>query len=179
MIDWRTLLKPPPYPQYPQNAQNRSAEGHSEDFEDIEPREQTSAPTSPRFVADSLPARTDILDTVPSVSTLSVPFSENPAENQSPDSPLQSGWLVVHRDRQGVLRGGSDDRAHATVRACQWDGHAWRVLLTDGQRLPLTAITAVGQTDATGRLIAAWTVRAHGYDGHGDHTRGHESRNQS
>lgn len=79
--------------------------------------------------------------------------------------PLQSGWLVVYRYRRLALCGGTDDREHGTVRACRWNGNGWTVLLTDGQQLPLSLIRAVGQTNETGRLIAAWTVREHGYDG--------------
>jgi len=81
--------------------------------------------------------------------------------------PLQSGWLVAYRDRQGALRGGCDDRQHGTVEACQWDGNGWTLWLTDGQRMPLSMIRSVGQTDDTGQIVAAWTVREHGYDGEG------------
>lgn len=82
-----------------------------------------------------------------------------------PDEPLQPGWLVAYRDRQGVLCGGCDDRAHGTVQACQWDEKGWTVHLTDGQRLPLSMIRSIGQTDEAGHLMAAWTVREHGLDG--------------
>jgi hypothetical protein len=81
--------------------------------------------------------------------------------------PLGSGWLVVYRDRDWVLCGGCDDHAHGTVQSCEWDGTAWTVCLTDGQHLPLRAIRSVGQTDAAGNVVAAWTVRDHGYDGEG------------
>ena len=47
-----------------------------------------------------------------------------------------------------------------------WDGMAWTVLLTDGQRLPLTSIRSVGHTDSVGQIVAAWSVREHGLDGH-------------
>jgi hypothetical protein len=53
------------------------------------------------------------------------------------------------------------------VRGCTWDGAAWRVTLTDGQTLPLAVMLSVGKTDAAGRVVAAWTVRTHGYDGEG------------
>jgi hypothetical protein len=81
--------------------------------------------------------------------------------------PLQPGWLVAYRDRRGALRGGCDDRQHGTVDECQWEGKVWTVYLTDGQRLPLSIILSVGKTDSEGKLIAAWTVREHGYDGEG------------
>ena len=83
-------------------------------------------------------------------------------------APLQADWLVVYRDQKGVLCGGCDDRAHGTVDRCVWEGRSWSVCLTDGQRLPITAIRGVGQTDPTGRLVAAWTVREHGLDGQRD-----------
>ena len=87
--------------------------------------------------------------------------------HHGPLAPLQSGWLVVYHDRNGVLCGGCDDRAHGTVESCQWDGMAWTVHLTDGQQLPLWAIRSVGKTDADGHVLAAWTVKDHGYDGDG------------
>lgn len=78
---------------------------------------------------------------------------------------LHPGWLVVYRNRAGVLCGGGDDRPHGTVEDCQWSGVAWTVHLTDGHRLPLASIRSVGKTDGEGTLLAAWTVREHGYDG--------------
>ena len=84
-----------------------------------------------------------------------------------PISPLQPGWLVAYRDREGRLCGGADDREHGTVQTCTWDGATWTVTLTDGQTLPLRAILSVGETDTEGRVVAAWTVRPHGYDGEG------------
>lgn len=84
-----------------------------------------------------------------------------------PESPLQPGWLVAYRDRDGRLRGGCDEREAGTVKECRWEGKEWTVSLTDGQRLPMSIIRSVGQTDSDGKLIAAWTVREHGYDGEG------------
>ena len=84
-----------------------------------------------------------------------------------PAEPLQSGWLVCYRDRAGRLAGGCDDRQNGTVEQCQWDDAAWLVWLTNGDALPLRRIRSVGKTDATGRIVAAWTVREHGYDGEG------------
>ena len=72
---------------------------------------------------------------------------------------------MAYRDREGRLRGGCDDRAHGTVQSCIWDGAAWTVILTDRQQLPLTAIRSVGRTNAADDVVAAWTVREHGYDG--------------
>lgn len=83
----------------------------------------------------------------------------------TPEPPLQIGWLVAYRDRQGQLRGGCYEREAGTVAACQWSGSTWMVILTDGQRLPLQRILSVGQTDMEGKIVAAWTVREHGYDG--------------
>lgn len=93
------------------------------------------------------------------------PTSTTPTHPQSPMPPLQPGWLVCYRDRRGGLCGGCDDRQHGTVDKCRWEGNEWAVFLTDGQRLPLSIIRSVGQTDDAGRIVAAWTVREHGYDG--------------
>ena len=80
-------------------------------------------------------------------------------------APLQHGWLVVYRNRKGVLCGGCEDRLHATVQECRWEGNGWVVHLTDGQRLPLPIIRSVAKTDQAGLIVSAWTVREHGYDG--------------
>lgn len=82
-----------------------------------------------------------------------------------PEAPLQAGWLVTYRDRSGRLCGGSLDRDHGSVATMEWTRGSWTVCLTDGQRLPLQAIRAVAKTDRCGTLLAAWTVKDHGYDG--------------
>ena len=82
-----------------------------------------------------------------------------------PVAPLQPFWAVTYRDADGRLRGGSDDKAHGTVKACRWQGNNWTVELTDGQRLDLWRIRAVGRTDSLGQIVSAWTVREHGLDG--------------
>ena len=126
-----------------------------------------------KFLADTHDSLPDIPDILPSVSGLSGPDVDVSVTNTPPDSadeptpPIAPGWLVVYRDRRGGLRGGCDDRQHGTVEVCRWDGAGWMVHLTDGQQLPLLIIRAVGQTDATGRLIVAWTVPEHGFDGKG------------
>src|SRR6185295_15603371 len=119
-----------------------------------------------KFSADTQESLPDIPDILPSVSGLSGPHIEVSAEI-TPNPPLQPGWLVAYRDRQGVLCGGCDDRQHGTVQACQWDGNGWTLWLTDGKRMPLSFIRSVGQTDDTGQIVAAWTVREHGYGGEG------------
>ena len=88
-----------------------------------------------------------------------------PAE--PPAEPLQPGWLVTYRDRGGRLAGGCDDRANGTVAGCEWVGSGWLIRLTSGETLPLHMILSVGKTDAAGKIVAAWTVREHGYDGEG------------
>lgn len=85
----------------------------------------------------------------------------------SPEPPIRSGWLVTYRDREGKLCGGSEDRARGTVTECRWESGKWTLRLTNGERVPLWRVQAVGQTDSTGRILAAWTVREHGYDGEG------------
>ena len=119
-------------------------------------------------------AATQLLQKAPAmvrrVDTLPV-LTQAPVVRDRPHAflaPLHPGWLVVYRDQRGTLCGGCDDRARGTVQACQWTEPGWTVMLTDGQRLPFSLIRAVGQTDATGRLIAAWTVREHGCNGKGE-----------
>lgn len=92
--------------------------------------------------------------------------SPGPSEVK-PTPPVLPGWLVTYRDSAGRLCGGAEDREHGTVQECRWEGGQWTLYLTDGQEMPLSFIRAVGQTDVNGRLIAAWTVREHGYDGNG------------
>ena len=91
--------------------------------------------------------------------------------NSGPAPPLQPGWLVSYRDRRGALCGGCDDRQRGTVEACRWGGNGWTLCLTDGQEMPLSIIRSVGRTDEAGQIVAAWTVREHGYDGEGPVTR--------
>lgn len=82
-------------------------------------------------------------------------------------SPIEAGWLVVYQDQTGRLCGGADDRMHGTVQACRREAGKWTVVLTDGLGLPLSKIRSVASTHPDGRISAAWTMRAHGYDGHG------------
>jgi len=96
----------------------------------------------------------------------------DPTEGITPTPPLQPGWLVSYRDGRGVLCGGCDDRQHGTVQESVWGGSGWTVHLTDGQRLPLSIIRSVGRTDDVGKIVAAWTVREHGFDGEGSKSRG-------
>ena len=100
------------------------------------------------------------------------PPSQTTPEHQrrieEPLPPILPGWLVTYRDRQGKLCGGSEDRAQGTVKECRWEGGQWTLCLSNGEQMPLWNIKAVGQTDGTGRLVAAWTVREHGYDGNGN-----------
>jgi hypothetical protein len=112
-------------------------------------------------------------------STLPSPLGAIPAKcakpstpilplTDTPVSPLRTGWLIVYRDEVWRLRGGNDERAAGTVRECCWNPYAgWTVVLTNGDRVPLRAVRAVSKTDTRGRILAAWTVREHGYDGDG------------
>lgn len=81
--------------------------------------------------------------------------------------PIKAGWLVAYRDCMGKLCGGTDDRQRGTVSLCQREAGSWTVVLTDGQRLPLSAIRAVTATYPDGRIRGCWEVRKHGYDGDG------------
>jgi hypothetical protein len=115
----------------------------------------TVTPDQAQRILAQFPGKVEVLDLPPDL----------------PIEPLQPGWLVCYRDRAGRLCGGCDDRAHGTVTACQWDGSAWMVTLTDGQALPLGAVRSVAKTDASGRVLVAWTVREHGYSGLDSHER--------
>lgn len=97
---------------------------------------------------------------------LPAPLQDNRTSSaQSPEAPIRPGWLVAYRDRHGALVGGSDDRARGTVQECRWEAGRWTVFLTNGQQVPLSQVVGVVKTGATGRIIVAWTVRRHGYDG--------------
>ena len=156
MMNWRDLIAPPPemltHPQNTQNTQNGEARGiiaHSADIADrVEAERVATVPTPPTLVGEGSP--------------LPMP---------PPTSPLQPGWRVVYRDSQWKLAGGSDDPDHGTVKACRWIAGAWTVQITDGQEIPLSRIRSVAAMDYKGRLMGAWTVREHGYDGEGPVTR--------
>lgn len=100
-------------------------------------------------------------------SKLANPVADVPVETDGPTPPLQPGWFVAYRNQGGTLCGGCDERDAGTVQECQWDGRAWMAVLTNGDTLALSRIVSVGKTDAEGRVVAAWTVRQHGYDGEG------------
>ena len=142
-------------------------------------RKRDSRHRAPATATPAIPAtrKPEVQPLVASVATVAVarPHRENyertpthpnvAIEPASPTPPLQPGWLVAYRNRQQLLCGGCDDRQHGTIQECRWDGAAWTVHLTDGQRLSLAGIRSVGKTDGEGELVAAWTVREHGYDG--------------
>lgn len=79
--------------------------------------------------------------------------------------PIQSGWIVTYEDRHRKLCGGVVDRVRGTVQDCRREAGRWMVRLTDGQQIFLERIKAVGQSDAQGRLLAAWEVKRHGFNG--------------
>ncbi|MDR4470664.1 MAG: hypothetical protein MRJ68_20575 [Nitrospira sp.] len=106
-----------------------------------------------------------VLPPVPDVPVSAELIQGNQGRAREPVPPILPGWLVTYRDQAGRLCGGADDRAHGTVRKCQWNGTNWTLHLTDGQRLPLAAIPAVSKTDTLGRIVGAWSTRDHGYDG--------------
>ena len=89
------------------------------------------------------------------------------APRTDPTPPLLPGWLVTYRDRDGRLCGGADDRQHGTIERLEWIPvhRTFEVILIGGQRLQLRQIRSIGQTDTTGKVIAAWTVEDHGHDG--------------
>lgn len=83
----------------------------------------------------------------------------------APPSPLPPHCFATYTDSTGRLRGGWDERTACTVKQCLGVGADCKVELSNGATIPLRAIRAVGQLSAEGRLIAAWTVREHGYNG--------------
>ena len=111
----------------------------------------TVTPAQGARVLAKFPARVEVLTLPPDL----------------PEEPLQPGWLVSYRDQRGALCGGCDDRQHGTIQECRWTAGAWTVHLTDGQEMPLSIVRSVGQTDDAGQIVAAWTVKEHGYDGEG------------
>ena len=142
-------------------APSHPIKGNCEDIEDIEPRyTKKSSLSLENSSQNSMPATASSISSKPSISA-----SLDPIEPTEPKAPIPSGWLVVYRDQAGILRGGWDDRLHGTVQCCAWDGAAWMVILTDEQQFSLTAIRSVGRTNMGGDVVAAWTVREHGYDG--------------
>lgn len=126
-----------------------------------------------KFSADIQESLPDIPDIPPSVSGLSGSDSEvsakitPPHHADKPTPPIAPGWLLTYRDQRGALCGGCDDRQRGTVEECRWEDKGWTVCLTDGQQLPLSIIRSVGKTDREGHIVAAWTVREHGFDGNG------------
>jgi hypothetical protein len=83
-----------------------------------------------------------------------------------PHPPILPGWLVAYRGPDSRLRGGSLEPEHGRVVETRYTpGIGWSFVLADGTALAVSAVVSVGRTDKEGRLIAAWTVREHGYDG--------------
>ncbi len=78
-----------------------------------------------------------------------------------PPPLIRPGWLVTYRDRDGRLRGGSDERAVGTVSSCDENF----VTLTTSEQVPLGRIVGVTSTNDSGGIRAAWLVDRHGLDG--------------
>ena len=108
-----------------------------------------------------------ILPPVPDATAPPQLTPNNQRRTGEPQAPILSGWLVTYRDKTGKLCGGAEDRDHGTVQACRWEGGQWTLYLKDSQRLSLWQVVGVAKTEATGQVIAAWTVREHGSDGNG------------
>lgn len=85
------------------------------------------------------------------------------AETEEHTRGLYPGWRIAFRNQEGRLIGGIEDKEHCTVEACL----DREVLLTDGQRVPLAAITGVTAIAPDGRFLAGWEVRKHGLSGEG------------
>lgn len=152
MINWRTILKAPPSTQYSQYPQNPPASAYSEYIEEFEDRTRISN------------SRTHAPDVSAGNKEEVVQKSIPP---DPPASPLPLHCFVTYTDSQGRLCGGWDERNACTVKQCHGVGPDCRVELAKGGMIPLRAVRAVGSLNAEGRLIAAWSVREHGYDGNG------------
>ena len=84
------------------------------------------------------------------------PRSNSPRLARDVSGSTQGNFLVGLRiERMGRCRSVAGMQERRTVR------------LTDGQQIPRWIIRAVGKTDQGGRILAAWSVRDHGYDGNG------------
>lgn len=131
-----------------------------------------------KFLDETPEDQTDIPDTLGDsgrMSALSVPLPATQARNFHPfiapsASPLPAYCFVAYTDTQGRLRGGWDERSTCTVIQCHGVGARCQVELSNGDRIPLRAVRSVGQLNAEGSLVSAWTVREHGYDGEGSKT---------
>ena len=158
MMHWRDLMTAPPeilpHPQNTQNTQNGESRGIIADIADKVAAEKVAPVSTPPIQAGE-------------GSPLPVP---------PPIPPLQPGWRIVFMTHQWKLAGGHDDPDHGTVKACCWIAGAWTVQITDGQEIPLSRIRSVAAMDYKGRLMRAWTVREHGYDGEGPVTQGGQSQ---
>ena len=72
---------------------------------------------------------------------------------------------MTYRDQAGKLSGGAAHSSAWDRRTVSLGCRAVDVYLSDGQRVPLSCIRAVGKTDQQGQILEAWTTREHGYDG--------------
>jgi 3D (Asp-Asp-Asp) domain-containing protein len=76
--------------------------------------------------------------------------------------PLEPGWSIAYRDQCGALRGGTDQGESAIVKQCIRAESGWKVILADKTVLPISSIVSVAQV-VDGHVVAAWTVRGHGW----------------
>jgi hypothetical protein len=82
------------------------------------------------------------------------------------EQPLEPGWLVVYRGRRGRTPGNKEGWTTGTVKTLRACGTYWKVVLSNGDRPPLSAIVNVGRIAAAG---AVWTgpAAARGVGGEG------------
>lgn len=131
-----------------------------------------------RFLDETPEDQTDIPDTLADsgrISALSVPLPATQTRDFHPwiapsASPLPAYCFVAYADSTGKLRGGWEERSSCTVKQCHGLGAACQVELSNGDMIPLRAVRSVGQLNSEGRLVSAWTVKDHGYDGEGSKT---------
>ena len=85
----------------------------------------------------------------------------------SPPAQVHAGWLVAFRDASGRLRGGWDEPEHATVKEVRHTAGGCCLTLVDGTVLKERQVVSVAETDAAGRVLAAWRTARFGLTGQG------------
>ena len=149
MSDWRQLLAETENPQsHPFNPLNTALSSPRENLKDKKD--------------DFVGFENQMTIANPDMASHAVP---GPEPAQLPTPPIQPGWLVTYRGSDGRLQGGDLDRDHGTVAGAEYGPRGWVFTLTDGSSIAFAGIHGVTKTAKDGRVLAAWTVRAHGHDG--------------
>ena len=73
--------------------------------------------------------------------------------------------LVAWRDELGRLQGGDEDRLKGTVKETVVGSDGFTFIMEDGTRVPERRVVSAARLNAQGKVVAAWSTRAHGIDG--------------